>query len=372
MNDRNVSEAGVLTELLDSLPLGIVVLDPRGNVVIYNRTEEGLARRAREAVLGRPFFVDVAPCMNVRQLAGEFQKKIGREHLEVDVEFSFPFPFMDEPRDVRVKLRDFEVAGVPHGFLMIEDISAHRAADRMKETLQNLLVHDLKNPLAALVSNLDFLHQASELRDNQDALDAITDSLRAASRLQGMLLNLLDITRLETGAFPLTRKPTGLGDLLERVAEDNRAQAKDHGARIVVDVPQAVTVWLDDSVLRRALDNLVENGVRHAKTVTLSGTLSEGVITLEVRDDGSGIPQAMRDTIFEKYAQAGSSNASGHNRGLGLTFVRLAARAHGGDAVVTSGDTGGSRFQLRFPDLGERGAAATPRIETTRGFPPRS
>src|SRR5476651_231206 len=82
-------QISLLKTLFDALPVGIVVLDRHGDVVVYNREEERLARRSRERVIGRRFFRDVAPCMNVKELGLLFEGKIGREPIDVGIDFSF-------------------------------------------------------------------------------------------------------------------------------------------------------------------------------------------------------------------------------------------------------------------------------------------
>jgi photoactive yellow protein len=355
----------LLSELFDSLPVGVVVLDHTGRVVIYNRAEQVLAGRTRESVLGREFFIEVAPCMNVKQLGGEFAAKIGRAQLDVDTEFSFPFPFLNEPRDVRVKLHSFEFNGVPYGILLVEDVSFARSVDRMKETLQGLLVHDLKNPLSAVVANLGFLNMIPSVRDAKDAAEAVDDALQASFRLNAMLLNLLDITRLETNAMPLARKQVDVHEMLEAVVQDNAAYARLVGATLAVaDEGRPLNAWLDAGIVRRALNNLVENATRHSKLVTLRAKATGEALALEVSDDGPGIPEAMRQSIFNKYAQVASVNQTPYNRGLGLTFVKLVARAHGGDVEVECPPTGGTRFRITVP-LAR--SPSTPAASASRG-----
>ena len=337
----------LLAQLFDNLPLGVVVLDAKGEVIVYNRTEEKLAGRSRAHVIGRPFFSEIAPCMNVRQLAGEFNARIGRATIDINVEFSFPFPFMDEPRDVRVKMSSFDVANAPYAFLMIEDISTQRSIERMKETLQGFLVHDLKNPLSAVLSNLQVLQEYETTRDNQDAREAILDSIESAERLHGMIVNLLDITRLETNSLPLKLMDVDVDELLANVVRDNLANAKLRNKKVSFQPSTRMRARLDLQVVRRALDNLVENALRHAQNVTLSAELGDEMIHFEIRDDGPGIPEDLRQAIFDKYTQVVTPGAqAAHNRGLGLTFVRLAARAHGGDATVECPPTGGTVFRV--------------------------
>jgi photoactive yellow protein len=341
----------LLAQLFDSLPLGVVVLDAAGKVVIYNRAEERLANRQRARVVGRDFFVEVAPCMNVSRLAGEFRAHIGRRALDVNLEFSFPFMSLDEPRDVRLKMSSFEVGAAPYAVLTVEDISAQRSVERMKETLQDLLIHDLKNPLSAILANLGFLNRVGGIRDNADAVEAISDSVQSARRLQAMLLNLLDISRLETGSLPLARADVDLDALLAAVVEENAALARMHDAALALGPACGLRASVDPAVLRRALGNLIENAVRHAPHVTVAARRDRDALVLEVVDDGPGVPAAMREAIFEKYTQVGSARpaTASYNRGLGLTFVRLAAHAHGGDAAVDCPAGSGSAFRITLP-----------------------
>ena len=340
----------LLTYLFDNLPIGLVVLDATGNVLVYNRAEERLAGRSRDQIMGTNFFVDIAPCMNVRQLAGVFHEKIGHAPIDVTVEMSFPSPFVDRPRDVKVRMCSLEVAERPFGFLMMEDISYIRAAERMREQLQSLLVHDLKNPLSAISMNLELLEELPGVRDSTDALEGIADALAATKRLSRMTVNLLDIGRLEDASMPIRRTSVEIGEVFARVKNDNSAAARIAGARIHLGAVPAAEVSLDLDLVVRALDNLVENALRHARNVTLSATLTGTQLQLQVSDDGRGIPREMLETLFDKYVQVSTPGSvlRSSNRGLGLTFVRLVAQGHGGDAEVACPPSGGTVFTLRM------------------------
>lgn len=92
-----IPSLALLNTLFDSLPLGVVVLNAKGEVVIFNREEARLARRSRDRVIGRTFFTEIAPCMNVQELGLSFERNIGREPIDVTIDFSFPFPFLEQP-----------------------------------------------------------------------------------------------------------------------------------------------------------------------------------------------------------------------------------------------------------------------------------
>ena len=348
----------LLEQLFDSLPHGVIVLDAAGRVVVYNAAEAALAGRTRDQVLGRDFFVEIAPCMNVRELAGEFRASIGQKKaIDVRVDFSFPFPHMDQPRDVVVTMRSFVSDGAPFGFFIFEDVSLERSIARMREALSGFLVHDLKNPLATILANLEHVLGAEKL--SVDASEALGDAQEASRRLQGMLLNLLDVTRLETNTMPLKKVSTSLQGLARDVATQNQAIGRMRAVTVEIDLPAAPLVEsIDGDIIRRVLNNLVENAVRYARTRVVVGleTLA-GSAVFRIVDDGYGIPAAVRDAVFDKFVQANAgAGASSVNRGLGLTFARLATRAHGGDVSVSCPPEGGTVFRVTIPQQG------TPRL----------
>ena len=312
----------ILASLLDELPLGVVVLNAEGRVIAYNRYEEVLACRKRETVLGKKFFSEVAPCLNVKYLGLDFEKRIHQGPIHVETEFEFALPFLTQPRDVYLRMVSFNSDGNPYACLLVEDVSARRAVERMKVALQDLLVHDLKNPLAVTLSSLRLLKSLPTVDRDREAVElansAVEESVQAAQALARM-----QEVHLES---ELPYRP------------------------LMADA--------DPEVMRRALDNLIENALRYTppgKGTVVRGEESEDRIVLEVEDQGPGIPEELRERVFEKHVQIDEGDGSLRsqlNRGLGLTFVRLVARAHGGDARVECPSRGGSIFRLEIPKAG--------------------
>lgn len=344
----------VLTTLFDALPVGVVVLDAAGRVVVYNRHEELLAGRSRERVLAKSFFEEVAPCLNVRELGGVFRARVASGTLDERVEVSFPFPHVERPRDVTVRLRSFVVGGEAHALLLVEDVSMQRAVERLKESLATLLVHDMKNPLSVITANLGYVGAKLHAAGLDDLRDAVAESGAAAVRLNGMILNLLDVTRLETGTFPLDPAPVDLAELARETVTALTPVARAQDVTLVADAPAVVPAVVDRAVVRRMLDNLIDNAIRHSPVdgrVVVSARAAHGRAELDVCDQGPGVPQELQERVFEKYVQVGGGRAQGMNRGLGLTFVRMAAHAHGGEATVVSSSSRGATFRLSLPDL---------------------
>ncbi len=349
---RGQAPVALLERLLEELPMGVVLLDADGRTVFFNAYEETLAGRRREDVLGLDFFETVAPCMNVRELAGVFRSGIGQSSLMHELEFQFPFPHLDQPRDVVVRLRSIELYGAPYGCLYIEDVSARRSVERMKETLSRLLVHDLKNPLTVVAVNLQLLEGLGDSAADREVAEALTDAARATERLRAMVMNLLDITRLETGAVPLRRQKLDPRELVATVVEEARGMARARDLELIAEAEASLAAWsLDADLMRRAIDNLVENALRYAprrSCVTVAARREAEQCIFEVANEGAAVPEELRERIFDPYVRVAGGH-EGTNRGLGLTLVQLAARAHGGRAEVRCPDSGGSQFRIVLP-----------------------
>lgn len=338
----------LFTRLIDSLPVGVVVLDAAGRAVLYNRVEETLAGRRREDVLGRDFFREHAYCLDVPLIGGHFRERIGRGELKAEGDFTFPFPFLVTPREVHVQLSSFESDGAPYGLLVLRDISHERSVELMRETLSQMLVHDIKSPLTAVTMALQHLQPI--VCAPEDACEAVADALEASRQIESMLVNLLDTARLETNEFPLLLDNADVHAVAAKAVSLARAVARASGA--VVSLPPAaspVLAEVDADVVLRICENLIDNALQFARVVRVTVTLRDTNVVIEVADDGPGVPAPERAHIFEKFSQASGRKARRRNRGLGLTFVQNAARAHGGDASLECPPEGGSIFRVVLP-----------------------
>lgn len=219
-----------------------------------------------------------------------------------------------------------------------------------KERLMAFIVHDLKNP----VGSMDLLAQLL-LRDRAlpaGARDSATQIRTEARHLTRMIMNLLDLAKADEGKLEPRRSQVDLGALVAAVfAElDVNAQTRKVGLGSEIDAPRA---HADEDLLRRMLTNLVENAIRHApsqSTVSVKAAAGPDGLTIRVIDAGAGVPAEMRDRIFDPFVQVEGSDrhVTRAGRGLGLTFCKLAAEAHGGHIWIEDGSPG-SIFVVRLP-----------------------
>jgi two-component system, sensor histidine kinase and response regulator len=219
-----------------------------------------------------------------------------------------------------------------------------------KERLTAFVVHDLKNPVNSMDLHAQLLLRDPDLPDRaRESVQAIRSEARSLLRL---VLNLLDISKSEEGRLEPRPGDVDVSALLADVAEAHALEARDAG--VTFDrVAEVARMTADPDLIRRVLDNLVDNAIRHApegSAIRLSVTGGNGAVEIRVADRGPGISPELRERIFERFVrvESGERTVSRTGRGLGLAFCRLAAEAHGGSIAVEDGRPG-AIFCVRLP-----------------------
>jgi signal transduction histidine kinase len=219
-----------------------------------------------------------------------------------------------------------------------------------KEQLMAFVVHDLKNPVNSMDLQAQLLQRIPELPAR--ALRPIA-RIRDEARMQLRLVhNLLDIAKSEEGRLAPSKTRVDLVPLVDEVVATLELRASDMGVRLEPTV-EARHAHADGDLLRRVLENLVENAIRHSpegSVVRLGTHPHQHGLRLRVADAGPGVPHGARERIFERFVQLGHEDpaATRVGRGLGLAFCKLAVEAHGGRIWVEDADPGAA-FCLLLP-----------------------
>jgi signal transduction histidine kinase len=224
--------------------------------------------------------------------------------------------------------------------------------ERMKADLTNMIVHDLKGPIGGILTVTQLA-----LRKRGAVADAharrFEQIQRSARDLLRMIENLLEIDQMEGGRLDIRLEPVDIGELLSECADEFRAAAEVAEQTLNVAVSDEVPVVATDRwLLRRILNNLVVNAIRHSGTSGQIDMLADhvgGVVRLRVRDSGRGIAFEDQPLLFIK--QPGAPRRAGHrdDTGLGLVFCKMAAEVIGGSIVVDSALGAGTVFTVTVP-----------------------
>ena len=220
--------------------------------------------------------------------------------------------------------------------------------DRVRRELVANVSHELRTPITALQAVLENLVDGVEPADPE----TLRTMLRQVERLGALVAQLLDLSRLESGAVPLQRRSFDLQPLLEDVAGETRLRATDVTVAVRVD-PAGATANGDPARVHQVLANLLDNAVRHSPaggTVELRATKDRAGVTIEVTDEGPGINEEDMDKVFERFYRADSARSSKHGgAGLGLAIARWIVDLHGGDIRVESRQPHGCRMVVQLP-----------------------
>ena len=224
----------------------------------------------------------------------------------------------------------------------------HQARTVMAESR----VHDIKNLVSALKCNLSVVE--GEFEAGSEPAQALDDASVCAQRIEAMSLDVLDVSRMEDGTFPLASKPVGLHQLVKKTIRRHSMRAREEELTLELGyVDDRLLVIVDPSVVTRVLDNLVDNALRYTNPngqVMVTAQQRGNSAEITVRDTGPGIAPADRDRIFDQGFQVGSKSSRHH--GIGLYFCRLAVEAHGG-TIRVEGQSGDNRFIINLPGVME-------------------
>ena len=219
-----------------------------------------------------------------------------------------------------------------------------------KERLTSFVVHDLKTPVALMDLHAQVLTSMRDLPPG--ARDSAAHIRGGARSLLRLILNLLDISKSEEGRLVAKRTHVDLEALSLEVLQAHQVQAQAHEVALSRHI-EAKTLVADPDLLRRVIENLLDNALRHApraSEVSVCATRLEAATELRVADQGVGVPSELLTQIFEPFVQAESEpGITRMGRGLGLAFCKLAVEAHGGKIWVENAAVGAT-FCLRIPD----------------------
>jgi PAS domain S-box-containing protein len=226
-----------------------------------------------------------------------------------------------------------------------------RALDKMKNTFLDAVSHELRTPLAAIVGIGITLEQKGDSLATRDRTDLYTRLVVNARKLNRLLDDLLDLDRLTHGIVTPKRRPTDVAALAKRIAED-WGLLSDRQAQVLA---EPVTVSVDPAKVERIMENLLANAARHTPPETPVWVRVERAdggdgVLLAVEDAGAGIPEELRDSVFEPFRQGPDAPPYAPGVGIGLTLVARFAELHGGRAWVQERPGGGSSFRVLIPD----------------------
>ncbi len=228
--------------------------------------------------------------------------------------------------------------------------------EALKEDLINMVVHDMKNPVTNTMMALDMLLMTARDTPADQQSDYLQLAKRNQFKLSEMITNLLEISRLESGAIQIEKKWLDPSGLVQRTVNRYAAIIERDAKTVSISADSAIReIFCDESLLERILANILSNAIKHSLAegkilVSIAPAREENCVLFSIKDFGEGIPREYHEKIFEKFFQAGLREL-GHqtDTGLGLAFCKMAVEALGGSIWLESEPGKGSAFTFSLP-----------------------
>ncbi len=323
--------------LIESMADGLLATDAAGNVATVNTA-------ARRLLVRRP----AEPLPPVTEL---FHEKRARELVRAALGGR---EFDQQELDLEGRALLVTSRSLPNGgtLLMFRDVTALRRLEAVRRDFVANVSHELKTPLTSIAGYAETL--ATEEPDKERARKFADTILSNAQRMQRLVDDLLDLSRIESGGWQPVQRVVDVAALAQEAWTpfSDRARARD--MRFTVEIaPDAAAVAADPDALRQILTNLFDNALRHTPSggeIAVRAAAAPDGVTIAVADTGSGIAPQHLPRIFERFyrADAGRSRAQG-GTGLGLAIVKHLMEAHGGRVTAESTLGRGTTIQLHFP-----------------------
>jgi signal transduction histidine kinase len=220
-----------------------------------------------------------------------------------------------------------------------------------REEVLGVVAHDLRNPLSAILGAASLLEDAD--REPGQAREVLGLIRRAVDRMNRLIGDLLDVTRLEAGRMVLEQEPVSVRELLSQAAESWDATSAENGLTLDVGpAPETLGVFADKNRILQVLDNLLSNAVKFSEPggrieVRADRSEASDQVTFTVSDTGAGIPSEVQKELFDRFWQAKPTDRRGI--GLGLAICKGIVEAHGGRIWCDSEVGRGTRFTFTLP-----------------------
>lgn len=346
---------GKVEAVLHSLPEGVLVMDDDCIVTFANAKLEPLLGTTRERIIGH------APqkwCANRDVLAFlvRHQGQGGATGHATQAEVT-----LEGPSQSRITLASYPLfspqdhANIFGTLVVFRDITQEYLAKNAGAEFVAHVSHELKTPLSTLAAWSDALMDVANLTDSMriEAANVIHDEVQ---RMTSLINNLLNISKLETGAMSIESQRVNLRDLLRDSFDSLCQSALGKGIEFRIEVPPNIGLAaLDKDLFRIALNNLLSNAIKYnvpgGKIVLAAEESGDQHLEIYVRDSGIGIAPEHRERIFEKYYRVTESPADGINRtghGLGLYLAKQIVELHHGTISVRSEPGKSTEFCIRI------------------------
>jgi two-component system phosphate regulon sensor histidine kinase PhoR len=342
--DQVQEHAQRLHAVLESMIEGVLAVDADQRILLCNDAARELLDFGSSPASGRPL-LSVTRSRPVLEAVSE---ALGNPE---PIEREFESPGVARRT---LRLRAARLPGEPSAGVMVvlHDVTELRRLESLRRELVANVSHELKTPLAAIKAYAETLRLGA-VNDPEHNLVFVRRIEEQAERLHQLILDLLQIARVESGEETIEIGVVRLRELYQEVAAQFAGAAASRQIELIAELPpEELAVRADEDGVRTILSNLVDNAIKYTPQgrVTLRAVAAEDLVTLEVQDTGIGIAEKDQARIFERFYRVDKARSRElGGTGLGLSIVKHLAQAMGGSVGLESAPMKGSTFRVTLP-----------------------
>ncbi len=350
------TNAARVASIMNSVPDGIITIDRAGHIVETNPAVCVLFGYAKDELIGRNVKVLAPPSMRdahdagyARYMSSGVGKLVGRGPVEVPA-------MRKDGSEFIMQLSLTEMALDQQKFIVgiMRDVTERKAAERLKDEFISVVSHELRTPLTSISGSLGLMAAGAggELPPKANRLVQIAN--QNSERLTRLINDILDLEKASNGKLQLAIEPHPIRQIVEQVIEANQPYVQRLGVHLTLESSSAdAIVAVDRDRFAQILTNIVSNAAKFSprgETVSVRVLANDAAaVRVEVSDRGAGIPEAFRSRIFQKFAQADSSDTRAKGgTGLGLSIAKSLVESMDGTIGYESSSTG-TTFHVCVP-----------------------
>ena len=241
------------------------------------------------------------------------------------------------------------------GFIgIVNDITERKQLEKMKDEFVSTVSHELRTPLTSIRGALGLIQGKASENLSPRARQLLDTAARNAERLTPLINDILDLEKIASGRMEFALKPVDIVALTRQAIQAHEGYAERHHVRLrLTEAPESLTVSADDNRLMQVYANLLSNAIKYSPpegTVEIAIAERDGHMRVSVRDYGRGIPDSFRQSAFQRFAQADSSDTREKGgTGLGLSIVKAIMDRHAGHVDYESPPGAGTLFYFELP-----------------------
>jgi len=366
--DRVRGQRSRLETILNTATESILAIDGTGTVVMANKSAAELSGRKVSDIVDRPIVETFTWQRGGHEAAVDYAPRETRTYT--DLEYVSPAGDTHYVKLIISPVRS-EPTQLVQAIVTVHDETKSRELENMKIDFVSMAAHELRTPLAALRGYLELAVYKTKENPSDEFGGLMDKALKSTADLNGLISNLLDVSRIERGALALDMQKVDIAQIIQRVIKDSQVLARDKQITLAYDGPQSdCLVYGDEMALREVVTNLLSNAIKYTGEngrVTIRLQKQAGRYNVSVEDTGIGIPKRALPHLFTKFYRVhGGLDSGSTGTGLGLFITKSILGRHNGTIAVDSKEGVGSTFTFTLPQYQQQANEPVAKEETPK------